>query len=97
VTEIVERDLDRPWVSVISYDWAVCKADTDLRVSVEEKIGKFEKTSGILGVSPSRVSQILALANLSAPLQEGILLGQDHRSEVPLRAVANQALWVSQA
>jgi hypothetical protein len=56
-------------------------------------IRNFEEARDVLGVSPSRVSQILALANLSAPLQEGILLGQDHRSEVPLRAVATKVLW----
>lgn len=56
-------------------------------------IRSFSEAVDLLGLSPSRASQILVLASLAPAIQEGILLGQDQRSEVALRVLTKEGKW----
>lgn len=60
-------------------------------------IRSFSEAVDLLGVSPSRASQILVLASLAPRIQDGILLREDQRSEAVLRAATEDAVWGSQA
>ena len=49
-----------------------------------------------LGITRARMSQVMNLQNLSARVQETILLGKDHVSERELREIVGKPEWERQ-
>ena len=49
-----------------------------------------------LGITRARMTQVLQLRNLAAPIQEALLLGRLVASERSLRAIAIEPSWSAQ-
>ena len=63
------------------------------RLVDEGAVASYADAARKLGVSRARMSQIMNLLNLPAPVQERLLLGDLHLSERRLRSLAGRVEW----